>query len=296
MNYSDAVVGTPSKPNVDVITFIKLLNESVQGLKVSDVDVNSVTSLDERNVISDLYSMLEEISKLTDKHDPDRYKDCRFGNRAFGLWLDEVTLMCDDLFNKYRINSLINSDNNCLETLKNHFLHSFGNNKRIDYGTGHELEFVCFLKGLYNLNVFKGSDLKALVLIVVNRYFELVRVLLDRYTLEPAGSKGAWGIDDYQFLPFIFGSSQLMLCSEIPPSMSVDLAFVKQHRDNYMFMRAMEYKITVLKNVPLEIGSPMIHNIITSCTWNKINHGLLQLYINDVERLNSKNIVNTQCN
>lgn len=110
---------------------------------------------------------------------------------------------------------------------------------------GHELEFICFLKDLYDLKGFKDTDFKSLVLIVINRYFELVRSLLDRYTLEPAGSKGAWGIDDYQFLPFIFGSSQLTTRNDIPPSMTTDLAFVREYKDDYMFMRAMEYKILV---------------------------------------------------
>ena len=82
---------------------------------------------------------------------------------------------------------------------------AFGHPTRLDYGTGHELAFVLALWCSVVSGWIGGEDKEdqedQLVLRVFPRYLELVTLLQKTYRLEPAGSHGVWGLDDYCFFP-----------------------------------------------------------------------------------------------
>lgn len=49
------------------------------------------------------------------------------------------------------------------------------------------------------------------------KYLEVAWGLQDRYGLEPAGSHGVWGLDDYQFIPYAIGAAQLRMQTDYTP-------------------------------------------------------------------------------
>jgi hypothetical protein len=68
-----------------------------------------------------------------------------------------------------------------------YILDMFGNTTRIDYGTGHELNFVILIYLLLKLQLVERSDLPAAILIGFVSYIRVMRKLQTIYMLEPAG-------------------------------------------------------------------------------------------------------------
>jgi serine/threonine-protein phosphatase 2A activator len=75
----------------------------------------------------------------------------RFGNKAFRTWLDKVLASSSE-----EVAKLSNEEGfaNAVPEIKVYLEESFGSYERLDYGTGHELNFVVFLFCLFKLGVF----------------------------------------------------------------------------------------------------------------------------------------------
>lgn len=59
--------------------------------------------------------------------------------------------------------------------VKTYLLESFGSYERLDYGTGHELNFIVFLLCMFKLGVLKTEALKSAVNNIIQRYLLLMR-------------------------------------------------------------------------------------------------------------------------
>ncbi|CAN4113831.1 unnamed protein product [Withania somnifera] len=158
-----------------------------------------------------------------------------------------------------------------------YFTDSFGNSSRIDYGTGHETNFAAWLYCLARLRVVNEEDYQALVSRVFVKYLDLMRKLQVTYCLEPAGSHGVWGLDDYHFLPFIFGSSQLIDHKYMKPKSIHNEDILENFANEYIYLSCIVFIKKVKKGVFAE-HSPMLDDISGVPNWNKVNSGLLKMY------------------
>ncbi|CAB9501003.1 protein phosphatase 2A activator [Seminavis robusta] len=183
------------------------------------------------------------------------------------------------------------------------YLHdAFGHPIRLDYGTGHESSFMIFLYAAVKLgwmdhtvdpakNPPSIDKLKAATISIFHAYLQVTRQLQLKYRLEPAGSHGVWGLDDYHCLPFYFGACQCSASSILPPSGDempkpneiTEERARKRHAKSLLYFSCMDYICTLKRGAPLFECSPMLYDISQTCpTWSKVASGLLKLYTGEV--------------
>ena len=158
---------------------------------------------------------------------------------------------------------------------------SFGNATRIDYGTGHELAFLVFLRCLDRLGVLQPSDRRSVVLVVLHAYLTLMRHVQNTYKLEPAGSHGVWGLDDYQFAPFLLGAAQLVGHPEVAPNSIHDDNLLQAHAPDFLYLAAIKF-IKQMKRGHFGEHSPMLNDISALGSWRTVASGLARMYEGEV--------------
>lgn len=154
--------------------------------------------------IRSLMYMLDRMTSWVEDAPPQPQSNQRFGNLAFRTYNKLLRERLPQLIDSWDIPSNLRSQ--LLPLLINS--HAFGHPTRLDYGTGHELAFVlglwcCVVPGWIGGDSDKEDEEDELILRVFTRYLELTTLLQKTYNLEPAGSHGVWGLDDYCFLPCI---------------------------------------------------------------------------------------------
>ncbi|XP_035227221.1 serine/threonine-protein phosphatase 2A activator-like isoform X1 [Stegodyphus dumicola] len=249
--------------------FILAMNEAVKGKKISDVAVTS-------EVVNKMCDMLEILDKWIDEIPPIEQPQ-RFGNKAFRTFYAKLKEESESLLK----NVLPENMHPSIIELAVYLTESVGNSTRIDYGTGHEMSFAMLLCCLFKIGALKTEDSDQAILKIFNRYLILMRKLQVTYRMEPAGSHGVWSLDDYQFLPFIWGSSQLIGHPRLEPRSFPDEDIAASFSKDYMFMACIKF-INQVKSGPFSEHSNQLWNISGVPTWEKVNSGLIKMYKKEV--------------
>mmetsp|Transcript_22239 Transcript_22239/g.25754 ORF Transcript_22239/g.25754 Transcript_22239/m.25754 type:complete len:128 (+) Transcript_22239:2-385(+) len=97
--------------------------------------------------------------------------------------------------------------------------------------------------------------------------------------LEPAGSHGVWGIDDYHFLPFLLGASELIKnpIFQTPDDIHRQ-KLVDENYEKYMYISCIKFIKEVKKGVPFHESSPILNDISAAESWNKVAMGMIKMY------------------
>ncbi|KAF4657340.1 Serine/threonine-protein phosphatase 2A activator, partial [Perkinsus chesapeaki] len=233
----------------DIVAFLERLCTAVQGKKNLDIIDYSSAAPSSVEGIMNLLDILE--SWLDDL--PPSDQPMRFGNLAFSL-------------------------------------DSFGNATRIDYGTGHETAFMAFLMVLIAVGHFDDCAVieddgnveedilgQEIGLRIFPRYIALMRHIQKQYMLEPAGSHGVWGLDDYHHIPFLLGACQLVGSNETdfegkpltPERVVRNRSVAESIRSWSMFGEAVSFVYETKTGAPLAETSPMLWEISRIDSWER---------------------------
>jgi serine/threonine-protein phosphatase 2A activator len=184
-----------------------------------------------------------------------------------------------------------------VQELSAYWQDAFGHAIRLDYGTGHESSFQVFLYCLCKMGAYGSTAsqppslerLKATTIAVYSAYLQVTRIVQTDYMLEPAGSHGVWGLDDYHCLPFYYGACQLQTSEHEEPSDIHQDSLLEREGNVYLYFGCIRYIKQLKKGVPFFEHSPMLNDISRLPTWSKVASGLFKLYEGEV--LNKRQVV-----
>ncbi|KAF1966310.1 Phosphotyrosyl phosphatase activator [Bimuria novae-zelandiae CBS 107.79] len=254
-----------------VIAFVFGVSDSVRDRPISSLKGSELTP-----TVKTIIQIIAEVEKVLERCPPED-TGSRFGNPIFWTFLDEIEKALPSWHAQLGL-----TDTQQIAEISTYLHNAFGNKRRIDYGSGHELNFFLWLLCLNRLALLPSQTFPALALAVLPAYLRLMRRIQGAYYLEPAGSHGVWGLDDYQFLPFLFGASQLLHHAYITPKAIHNALVLEEESKDFLYLDQVAY-VNSVKNVDgLRWHSPMLDDISASKSWGKIEAGMKKMFVAEI--------------
>ncbi|XP_050430705.1 serine/threonine-protein phosphatase 2A activator-like [Adelges cooleyi] len=148
---------------------------------------------------------------------------------------------------------------------------SFGAPENMEYGIQHEISFTMFLIILYKLNFLTPLDEPYVVCLLFD-------------------NSRSFGLNDYHYLPFLWGSAQLIenKCNILPISID-ETRTAKLYKSDFIFMDCLHNLHSLKQSEPFWKHSYQLWSLKSLSNWEKVNQGLMEMFKRDL--LNNYDIV-----
>ncbi|GKT17170.1 Phosphotyrosyl phosphatase activator, PTPA like protein [Aduncisulcus paluster] len=261
-----------------LLEFARLGCESLQGAYT-----RTNTPLKDKNV-EKVCTFVKEIAAIFKDTPPSPIR-VRFGNTSFAVFYKKLGKALPELLAKLLPEEL----HPAIIELKYYVQESFGSELRLDYGTGHETNFFVFLCCLFRLKFIPKESMREVLLYAFEEYLQLCRRIQVIYTLEPAGSHGVWGLDDFQSIAFLFGAAQLERNpDDLDPRHCLDFATdlpspggdAKYFRGEYLFIDLVDF-VARSKSTRLKECAPVLVDMCRKPTWKAVRVACWEYWIDE---------------